>query len=141
LFQENNYLVIPTYLALDEILVNWDSIDPKPWIPKATGSGSSIPRKFLPENLKAFIKSRTDKHELEILEGLQTARTLVQMRKDARERGLDDPITGAVEQKTNPPETTECQCCFADDQIDNMIHCNGEVVHVSTFSTGWRLYL
>jgi len=122
---ENNSLLFPTYLALDEIIEQAGERIPFNWAYKKRPS--PMPSKYSEANIDESIRSadrslERERGEVELMEELKAARIA---RRHARmeQQNFDEARSRG--------EIKECECCFGDFAENRLVHCNGDDIHVS----------
>ncbi|KAH7189383.1 uncharacterized protein B0J16DRAFT_383249 [Fusarium flagelliforme] len=120
---ENNSLLFPTYLALDEIIKQAGERIPFNWAYKKRPS--PMPPKYREANIDESIRSadrssERERGEVGLMEELKAARIA---RRHARmeQQNFDEARSRG--------EIKECECCFGDFAENRLVHCNGDDIH------------
>lgn len=137
LLSKNDQLLLPTYLELEETIHNWDKLSEKPWTKNFDSTKlRSIGQREEAELERATQKTNLPKPYREELEEMMAARAVRSFRNQFRARQQDNhpqqqqPVD---EKEISEPagEVIECQCCFDEQPLANMVHCDGDEAHVS----------
>ncbi|KAF0636609.1 hypothetical protein FPSE5266_07222 [Fusarium pseudograminearum] len=129
---ENNYLLYPTYLALNKSIQQTHK--PLSWKYKKTATVQSS--RYKEENLENSIRSadttsEEGQQEVNLMEELKAARLArrhanLERQKELEALGADKQNFDEAQSKG---EIKECECCFADTPFNRLVHCNAENAH------------
>ncbi|KAK4098303.1 hypothetical protein N658DRAFT_432311, partial [Parathielavia hyrcaniae] len=120
LFKQNEYQLYPTYLALDTACWNSDSA---PARVKKVGA-----RRDHPEDI---MRDTVIEAEKDALEAFLAARAVSEAKAQARaeEKRKEEEEQGNWEQAKAEGTIAECGCCFDENPLNRMVHCDGSVCH------------
>ncbi|KAI6757525.1 hypothetical protein HG531_003350 [Fusarium graminearum] len=129
---ENNYLLYPTYLALNKSIQ--ETHKPLSWKYKKTATVQS-PR-YKEENLENSIRladttSEEGQQEVDLMEELKAARLARRYANLERQKELEaiEADKQMIDEAQSRGEIKECECCFADTPFNRLGHCNAENAH------------
>lgn len=134
----NDQLLLPTYLELEDIVRGWDKLAEKPWVKNFDATRlRAVTQRQEAELERALERSDLPQPYREELEEMQAAR-LVRSFRDKMRKEKEDKVSQPQQQPQAggddcepAAEVVECQCCFDEQPMAGMIHCNGEEAHVS----------
>lgn len=130
----NNQLLLPTYVALYE-MIRQPSQSGQQWRLRENPRDPSCHNQGNIGKFLQMTQSNLGPADVEMLEEFEAAR-LICLARDRQRRAHS-----AQEQaeKKNYEEAminghlAECQCCFADFPINRLVHCNGDPLHVRIY--------
>ncbi|KAM0408178.1 hypothetical protein ACHAPZ_001662 [Fusarium culmorum] len=129
---ENNYLLYPTYLALNKSIQ--ETHKPLSWKYKKTATVQS-PR-YKEENLENSIRfadttSEEGQQEVDLMEELKAARLARRHANLERQKELEaiEADKQIIDKAQSRSDIKECECCFADTPFNRLVHCNAENSH------------
>ncbi|KAF4967919.1 hypothetical protein FSARC_4612 [Fusarium sarcochroum] len=128
LSQHGNHL-LPTFIALDNIISQTDDVNLLPWKYKKTPS-VRLPQ-YRQESIEMEISVCRDPTEKVLMQELQAARLIqhvtaekIWAEKEARAAELHN-----FEMAKARGEVTECECCFTEAPLNRLVRCNGNDTH------------
>nr|XP_036580337.1 ring finger domain-containing protein [Colletotrichum truncatum]KAF6788249.1 ring finger domain-containing protein [Colletotrichum truncatum] len=125
LLEQNDNLLMRTYLALDEINRNWQEGNLRPGFEmKKT---RTVPNPELtPAQLDQTINNSTFEDKKRALEELRAARKICEAeaakRNSAKDKQCEEKEN--LERAKENGTATECGCCFGDFAMNRMVHCS-----------------
>lgn len=134
ILDQNGKLLYPTFLALHKAVEEGDGHIPplrkKARFPKNTGAI------ILEAVLDARIRAAHDLGEREALEEFRAARSVQLREQNEAEvvRRKEQQELDNLETARNEGNVADCGCCFMEYAINRMVHCDGDVLHVSSSS-------
>lgn len=136
--EENNKLLYPAYLAMNKTVQEWDNNSPAFRTKKTTRPAFQT---IDESTIKDRIQACHDPAEREALEEFVAARA-TQLKEANEARAKHHRERWEVENFERAQaegNVNECGCCFVDYAMNRMVHCDGDVLHVS--STPWSPFL
>lgn len=135
---ENNRLLFPTYLAINEAIQQHN--EPLPWTYKKTPTVQSpqYGEASIDETIRsANASSEREQDEVALMEELKAARLARRHSNLMREKELEalEVEKRNFDEAKSRGEIKECECCFVDTAENRLVHCNGEDTHVSMLYT------
>lgn len=128
-WRDHGGCLYPTYLAMDKAMSEWNPKKPAFKLKRA-------PRNVGPlslEEIDSQISGTDSLEQREVLEEYRAARafqlkTRGQAEQKERERQLEEEN---FEQAKAEGNIAECGCCFVEYAMNRMVHCDGQLLHVS----------
>lgn len=123
----------PTYLALNKVMVEWDPRNP-PFRTKTRVS--KPPRAYNLNAIDEAIRNALDGGEREALEEFRAARAIQQKQRAQaeEEKRKEQKERENFEISKIEGNIADCGCCFVEYAMNRMVHCDGEMLHVSQVS-------
>lgn len=139
LLREHDFCLRSTYLTLDTFVHTWHSLPEKPWV--MTSDPSTIKKPYSniqnQRTMRATIKTARDSFKKAVLEELAVCwkirATRDKKRRLQEDAGPSDKTQEHVE-KAIDGDLVECQCCFLECPLHEMVHCEGETIHVRSLA-------
>lgn len=129
IWYQNSSCLYPTYLAIDKALSEWDPNHP-PFNLKSRHKNAEY---LSLDEIDRRIQQSTITNEREVLEEFRAARALqLKTRDEAAEKERVRKLEEDNFDKSKADgDTTECGCCFGEYALNRMVHCDGDLLHVS----------
>lgn len=130
LLTEHGMNLMPAYLALHEIVSSGDqaarslTLKKRPSIQEAP---------YRPENIDGTINKSKNEAEKDMLKELRAARLIRAslLDKKQKETKAKEAERKDHEQAKARGLLMECECCFTEFTMSRLVHCDGEISHVS----------
>lgn len=126
---QNGKLLYPTFLALSKAVDEWDQGKP------AFKTKNRVIRHALitDEQVRQRIQGSEDEGEREALEEFLAARAArakmtAKLNEDRRKAQEEQENFETAQREGN---IADCGCCYVEYPLNRMVHCDGQVLHVS----------
>lgn len=143
LLRKHDHLLSPSYLELEETINKWNDLPKKPWTKNFDLTQLQSISKQQEEELDEIINTTQLKpiyrEEFEELRDTRTVRAARDKMRQGQEASAQYEESEDVLGLTGA--AGECQCCFDDQPVSKMVHCNGEKTHVSREHRLWDVLL
>ncbi|KAH6673991.1 hypothetical protein F5X68DRAFT_41181 [Plectosphaerella plurivora] len=129
LMTENGNVLFATHRALVEIQEDWQAGRSARIGMKKTLTAPNP--KYDQQTIQVTIRKESDPIKIELLQELVASRAALDFRNKAceRERRELDAEEGKMSRARAAGNLAECECCCSEFIIDDMVSCNGDLVH------------